>query len=463
MANSTARRAMLLNSILAELRNNEPEYLAAKASTANRDVKVDWAPVKVDWAPNKSGKAGSPPSLSAAGLPEVLRSNLAADAKRGDHAVASEKPSATDDVWSGVERLLDDYVTVRDDDLVVVAYTLDSRTAAAWILAELRARGTESRSIAMRPLADEELPGRLDKLLPSAKELKERLVILTVERNTMSHVDVFRQALLSYYPDQWYVGRIIGASPEFFTHAMREERQRISARNTALLERFMKARRMRITTPGGSDLSVTLDSEKFQWTSNRGSSRPGGFVVLPPGEVATYPESVDGLFVADGAINVNVSTKLDARLSANPIEVVIRGGRAVDFSCESPDVSDFIGACFSIPNMVRIGELGFGTNNGIPEFLPMNTHINERRPGVHLGFGGHNQTYGLVDYQVELHMDLISDGAMVWLDDDPAPLDLRHAPLSNADHPTGVMDEDIDGDCCELRFDQIKAQDWLGG
>jgi len=475
---------MLFPSILAEIRNNEPEYLFTEPGVADQNVytdwapikvdwapvkvdwapvKLDWAPVKVDWAPNKAGRGGSRPSLSAADLPEVLRADLAADAEPGNHADSPEQRAATDAVWKGVECLLDDYVAVRDDDVVLVAYTTDSRTAAAWILAELRTRGTESRSIAMRPLVDEELPGRLDKLLPSAQELKGRLVIITVERNTMSHVDVFRQAMLSYHPGQWYVGRIIGASPEFFTHAMREARQRISARNTALLERFMKARRMRITTPGGSDLSVVLDSERFQWTSNRGSARPGGFVVLPPGEVATYPQSVDGVFVADGAINVNLSTRLDARLSANPIEVVIRGGRAVDFSCENPEVSDFIEACFSIPNMVRIGELGFGTNSGIPEFIPMNTHINERRPGVHLGFGGHNQMLGLVDYQVELHMDLISDGATVWLDDDPAPLDLRNAPLSDADHPTGVVDEDIDGDCCELRFDQINAEETLGG
>jgi hypothetical protein len=45
-------------------------------------------------------------------------------------------------------------------------------------------------------------------------------------------------------------------------------------------------------------------------------------------------------------------------------------------------------------------------------------------------------------------MDLISDGAQIWLDNDCIPLDLDDIPLSSAKHPSVVLDEDIDGDCC---------------
>jgi hypothetical protein len=452
-------RETMLGTVLADLQANEAARLFVDDEFDSDGTRVDWTPkrIKVDWTPKHNARDTRPLAgftLPAELFPHVQPDRGQSSGRAVDHG---ERDTPTEQVWLGVERLLRDYVDLRSDDIVIVAYTPESRTAAGWILTAVRARGAECRYVAMRPLLDPDLAEQLDRVLPAPEDIKKRLVIITVENHTMSHVDTFREALLKYDVNQWLVARIIGASADFFTHAMREPKSTISARNTALLERFMRARKMRITTKGGSDLQVVLDSDRFDWISNRGSYRPGGFMVLPPGEVATYPESVDGVFVADGAINVNILANVDARLADNPVRITLRDGRAVDFSCINSEVSEFIAAAFSVPNMTRIGELGFGTNRGIPEFISANTHINERRIGVHLGFGQNNQSDDVVDYQVEMHMDLISDGAMIWLDDDAAPLDLSNVPEPCGEHPSGVLDEDIDGDCCGLWLDDIRA------
>ncbi len=87
----------------------------------------------------------------------------------------------------------------------------------------------------------------------------------------------------------------------------------------------------------------------------------------------------------------------------------------------------------------------------------MNSHVNERRPGVHFGFGQHNQSIYLVEYPCEIHMDMIAMGAQVWVDDDPVPVDLEKITPSRNAHPKldarVLMDEDIDGDCCGLFLD----------
>lgn len=363
-----------------------------------------------------------------------------------------------DAVWDGVDRLLDGFAKVSTQDTAVVGYTPESRESAAWIITALRERGIPTRSLTMSPLVDPDIERKLGDVLPGPDELGTgRLVVITAERDTMSHTGVFRDVLGAYDTSRRFVARIISASPEFFTHAMNRGPEELSSRNAALLERFMKARRLRITSAGGTDLRVELNPDRFAWLSNRGVWRPGPFMVMPPGEVATFPDSVDGVLVADGAFNVNVLTRVDARLAANPVTVRVQAGHAVDWECADPDVQKLIDTCYKTPNATRVGEVGFGTNNGIPEYIALNSHINERTPGLHIGFGQHNQNLSVIDYDCDIHLDLIADGALVWVDDAPEPIDLRNITPSPRPHPLAVIDEDIDGDCCGLWLSDLQA------
>ena len=205
----------------------------------------------------------------------------------------------------------------------------------------------------------------------------------------------------------------------------------------------MTANQLCIKTLGGTDLRVTIDANRHRWISNRGTSHPGGVVILPAGEVATFPASISGVHVADFAFNVNAITDRDARLQDHPATVWIEEGRAVKYQCDDAAMSQFLEECFRTHCAYNVGELGFGTNFGISDAISMNSHINERRPGVHIGFGQHNQDPGVVGYQCSIHLDLIARGGMVWVDDDPTPLDLEHIVPSSQPHPTNSRDEDV--------------------
>lgn len=363
-----------------------------------------------------------------------------------------------DAVWAGVDRLLDGFAKVGPQDTAVVGYTPESRESAAWIITALRERGIPTRTLTMRPLIDPDIERKLTDTLPGPDGLGTgRLVVITAERDTMSHTGVFRDVLGAYDPSRRFVARIINASTEFFTHALNIGPEELSARNAALLDRFMTARLLRVTTAGGTDLRIDLDPERFAWLSNRGVWRPGPFMVMPPGEVATFPDGVEGVLVADGAFNVNVLTRIDARLARNPVTVRVKDGHAVEWECADPSVQKLIDTSFAAPNATRVGEVGFGTNHGIPDWVELNSHINERRPGLHIGFGQHNQNLSVIDYDCDIHLDLIADGALVWVDDDPEPIDLRTIQPSSRPHPLAVIDEDIDGDCCGLWLSDLQA------
>ncbi len=360
-------------------------------------------------------------------------------------------------ISQGVKVMLNDYVGIEESDRFAIAYTPDSRGPAAWIALALRERGFKPAIVAMRPLTDGTFAERFEQVLPDPADLPGRLVVITLERGTMSHFNVFENVMRTYGVDRSMILRIISAGTDFFTRSLNLTPQDLSGLNPTLLERFKPAKRLRVTSAGGTDLRIEIDSDRFQWVSNRGMWRPGGFTILPAGEIATYPARVDGVLVADGAFNANIITPLNAALKANPVRVEIEDGEAVTLTCANPEIEQLFQLCLESPFGRNVGELGFGTNSGIDEFIPVNSHINERRCGVHLGFGQHNQSLSRVPYVAEVHLDLITDGALVWVDDDPEPIDLSNVVVSGAEHPTDALDEDITGDCWGLGYGQLQS------
>jgi hypothetical protein len=372
-------------------------------------------------------------------------------------ATTTSASRVDESIWQGVDHLLDDYIKIRDDDTFVIAYTPDSREPAAWIAIVLGRRGFPPAILAMRPLRDDTFAERLDAVLPDPETLRGRLVVITVEQNTMSHFGILRPRYERYPEGRCQMVRIISSGPEFFATALRLTPEYLSNANAELLGRMRTARSLRIETRGGTDLTVRLDPDRFRWVSNRGVWRPGAFTILPAGEVATYPDSVTGVLVADGAFNANIFTKHDSRLGETPVRVELKDGEVVSYSCANERTSELIRLCFGRPYGSNIGELGFGTNTGIDRFIEMNSHINERRPGVHIGFGQHNQSLSVIPYIAETHLDLITAGARIWVDDQSEPIDLETFSPTETAHPTDVIDEDIDGDCCGFELGELRT------
>lgn len=342
--------------------------------------------------------------------------------------------------WQGVQTLLDHYVQIRPDDHVVLLYTTDSAESAAWVSAALDLRGVTVKRVWMVPLRDEGFLDRLVPALPDPSELSGRLVVLGFERDTMSHTRAIAAAISKYKKVQIF--RAISACPSLFSTALTVLPEELSARNTTILDRLMNAHHLRIETAGGTELKVRIDP-KHRWISNRGVARPGNVVILPAGEVATFPASIHGVFVADFAFNVNAIADRDARLDENPVTVWIEDGRAVKYECADLATRRFLEECFQTHCAYNVGELGFGTNFAVKDAISLNSHINERRPGVHLGFGQHNQDPGVVCYQCSIHLDLIARGGIVWADDDEVPLDLENVSSSSKLHPANPRDEDV--------------------
>lgn len=159
--------------------------------------------------------------------------------------------------------------------------------------------------------------------------------------------------------------------------------------------------------------------------------------------------------MADFAINVNMQYDGDVRLERHPVTVDIEGGVLTKFSCESPEISVFLTGCFSRDNATRVGELGFGTHKAVTIAVSENSHLNERVPGVHIGFGQHNQSVNATGYDCDIHVDLCAKGGLIWFGDSEEPMDLQDVKPSGNAHPILVNSEDVfsddaEEDCCGI-------------
>ena len=135
-----------------------------------------------------------------------------------------------------------------------------------------------------------------------------------------------------------------------------------------------------------------------------------------------------------------IVTSFDVRLQDNPVTVVVQDGKATDYRCDDGDVSRFLDQCFSAKGRLEVRELGFGTNAAVKAATRWNSHINERKAGVHLGFG---RSLEMADEVAPIHLDLIASGGRIWVDNDATALDLDRLVPSVGEHPLNVEDSDV--------------------
>ena len=194
--------------------------------------------------------------------------------------------------------------------------------------------------------------------------------------------------------------------------------------NTRVLQTLAAASCIEIRSAAGTELTFSVPPARA-WMSNFGASGGNLPATLPPGEVSSYSTDICGRLVADGCVNANFNSKIafDPRLARSPISLEIENSRVLDWSCEAGPVAALLDHFFSYENTARIGEVGFGTNQGIGGFSGEPCLLNERWPGFHVGLGEHNQPLSRVPWQCALHLDLIlaspeirADGRRVFAD-----------------------------------------------
>lgn len=314
--------------------------------------------------------------------------------------------SAADPVVRGMDTLCTSYLELRPEDRVLILYS-------------------------------DELEGNDDQRLLEALRVRIAATAVDVEVKPADYLDnrtaadrdvlvlasmvssIHRAKMLEYLQTgsaRTRVFRLFNFSTALFKLPLAVDRQSLHSLNSSLIAAAKTVRDIHVTNTFGTDLHIRpLDDGG--WTNSCGyfsGQFPG---ILPPGEVNTYTPHVTGTFVADGALNSSFGFPGDPRLADHPVALEITQSTITGASCADPLTADVLNKFFEIKNADRVGEVGFGTNEGITEWVDFVSHINERHPGLHLGLGSPTQPVSKVGWSSPLHLDLILDDCSIRFDD----------------------------------------------
>jgi leucyl aminopeptidase (aminopeptidase T) len=186
-----------------------------------------------------------------------------------------------------------------------------------------------------------------------------------------------------------------------------DEVRRISER---LAELMRGAKRARLTTPDGTDLSMSIEGRKIL-TLVGVAREPGQGAALPDGEAVVSP--VEGS--AEGVlVNPFTIEKREIAFPREPMRVEVRGGRIAGIS--GGYEADFLAKVVDeVGESARnIAEFALGTN---PE-CRLGAKMREAKKAwgtAHVGIGDNKSIGGVVDSP--LHIDLIFRNPTVTVDD----------------------------------------------
>jgi leucyl aminopeptidase (aminopeptidase T) len=313
----------------------------------------------------------------------------------------------------GAENAIKVCLNIQPHERVTVITDRETRDIAEALVDEIERVGAEYALFvledeALRPLKD--LPPRIaaDMELSQvsifaahvqANELASRMQMTDIaNRRRMRHahmVNINRQIMLE------------GMRADF--HVVDD----ISAR---VMSKVRTARKVRATTPAGSDFTADLNPD-YRWVKTSGLISPEKWGNLPGGEVFTSPGEVNGTFVIDGVVGDWLCDRY-GNLKDTPLTVRIEKNRLV--SAESSNQAlrdDFWAYTHTDENSDRVGEFAIGTNIQLNAIIG---HIlqDEKFPGIHIAFGNPYGAHTGADWYSSTHIDVVGADFDIWVDDE---------------------------------------------
>ena len=320
---------------------------------------------------------------------------------------------ATADLLPGARNAVRTCLAIQPGERVALLADRASALVAASLEQALEERGAQARcvlveAVTARPMT--EAPSQLLQALadadagilcvqPQEGELPARMeIVAAVERRRIRYA------------------HMVGVTPRIMREGLRVDYEQVDRLSQQLCDRMPAARQLTVRTPAGTDFVATFDP-RLAWVKTSGLINPRYWSNLPAGEVFTTPASVDGVFVCDGTAGDYFNAKYGS-LQRSPLVLRIEAGRLVDAQCGRADLQrDFWDYCHTDGNSDRVGELAFGTNFGLAGMIGVLLQ-DEKVPGVHLAFGDPYGSQTHADWTSRTHVDVLTRGCDVWIDDD---------------------------------------------
>jgi hypothetical protein len=251
---------------------------------------------------------------------------------------------------------------------------------------------------------------------------------------------------LSCNKDPPQIFRIFDFSKPLFERAFEIKKHELNTLNQLIILAGQSCDNINVTSASGTQLEIVLGHD-HHWTNSCGEFNGKYPSVFPPGEVNTYSSNVNGVIVCDGAVNSSIGFPRSVLFGDSPFKVKIVNSKIVHYECCDSISALFFKQWQTIDNSMRVGEVGFGTNPGSESFVDFCSHLNERHPGLHLGFGTPTQSAQNVDWSSPIHFDVIPKKTKIYFDNTLVFENQQYLvgalkKLARKNYPSNVLDVD---------------------
>ena len=209
---------------------------------------------------------------------------------------------------------------------------------------------------------------------------------------------------------------MVSISRRIMLEGMRADFNQVDALSTRVRDRAIKAKRIRATSPAGTNIEAAFDP-RIKLLKTSCIITPEKWANLPGGEVLTSPARVDGVYVVDGVVGDYLCARY-GDIRATPLTVSIVNGRLAGATCDREDLlADFLAYTSTEENSDRVGEFAMGTNLAVHSIIG-NILQDEKLPGLHLAFGHPYTEHTGADWSCKTHLDIVGRDFDVWFDEE---------------------------------------------
>jgi leucyl aminopeptidase (aminopeptidase T) len=317
------------------------------------------------------------------------------------------------DLQPGAQNAIRVCLNVQPHEHVTVITDRETRPIAEALVTEIHKVGAPHRLFVLEDEATRPLTTFPETIAAEMERSQVSIFAAQVQANElptrMQMTDIVNRRKMRH-------AHMVNITPQIMTQGMRADYAVVDDISTRVLNKVRTAKKIRATTPAGSDFTADLNPN-YRWVKTSGLISPEKWGNLPGGEVFTSPGEVNGTFVIDGVVGDWLCDRY-GNLKDMPLTVRIEKNRLV--SAESPNQrlrDDFWDYTHTDENSDRVGEFAIGTNIELKEIIG---HIlqDEKFPGIHIAFGNPYGAHTGADWYSCTHIDVVGAQFDIWVDDD---------------------------------------------
>jgi len=302
---------------------------------------------------------------------------------------------------------------IAPDEKVTLITDLATEPIAASIAVQLEECGCRWNAFILEDLAPRPLAGMPPQVLADMESSQVSIFAVQVQpnelRSRMQMTDVVNRRRMRH-------AHMVNITPEIMCQGMRADYALVDRLSQQVLDRVRRARRIRATTPAGTNITADMNPG-YKWFKTSGIISAEKWGNLPGGECFTSPGEVNGVFVVDGVVGDWLCARYGL-LESTPLTIHIAGNRIVSCSSQNRQLEqDFWAYTHTDENSDRVGEFAIGTNLGVTRVIG-NILQDEKFPGIHIAFGNPYGEHTGAPWYSSTHIDVVGLGFNIWLDSD---------------------------------------------